>query len=151
MVLDKLSTKEIERAAELLADYWKERGMPEYDRLWAEEYLIQGHRKEIKEDEFFVDLEDGKMTGVISLVTYAGDVAEIRDMVVDPRLRKKGYGKKMLDEIVGIAKHRKIRKLYALVFAHAEPIYSSAGFEKEAVLKSHFADGEDLSVMSLFL
>jgi ribosomal protein S18 acetylase RimI-like enzyme len=37
------------------------------------------------------------------------------------------------------------------VLTKVESLFKSAGFEKEGILKSHFADGEDLSVMSKFL
>lgn len=151
MKLILLTEKERGEAAELLADYWKSRGMPAYDRKWAEAYLQEGHRKEIARDEFFIWKEQGKLCGVISLVTDVSGVAEIRDMVVKPEWRGKGYGQKMLDELVRGAAERKIRKLYALIFPPHEKLFQSAGFAKEGVLKSHFKEGEDLILMSRFL
>lgn len=151
MGLKELTEQERREAAKLLADYWKDRGMPQYDKTWAKEYLIEGHKKEVKKDEFFVYTEGGETIGTISLITDVSDVAEIRDMVVKPKYRNKDYGKKMLEELMGIARERKIRKLYAFIFPQSEKMYRSVGFEKEGVLKNHFVVGEDLTIMSKFL
>lgn len=151
MGLKELTEQEKVESAKLLAAYWKDRSMPEYDETWAREYLEEGHKKETKLDEFFVYKEGEKTIGTISLITDVSDIAEIRDMVLKPEYRNKGYGRKMLDEIVGLAGARKIRKLYAFIFPQFEEMYQSAGFEKEGILKSHFAAGEDLTIMSRFL
>jgi ribosomal protein S18 acetylase RimI-like enzyme len=151
MSFQSISEENKEEAAVLLAAYWKERGMPEYGKAWAEDYLSTGHSKEIKSDEFFVLVEGGELVGLISFITDVSGVAEIRDMVVRPEHRHKGYGKKLLDGLVDTAKQRKLRKVFALAFPRYKELYSSAGFEEEGVLKSHFKDGEDLAVMSLLL
>jgi len=143
--------KERQEAAGLLADYWKRRGMPQYDLHWAERYLVEGHKKEVARDEFLVYSEDGKMLGIVSLITDVSGVAEIRDFVVEPSERRKGYGRRILDDIVAIAKERGMRKLFSLSLPQAESLYASAGFIKEGILKSHFAPGEDLAIMSKFL
>lgn len=151
MTLKELNEEEKPDVAKLLAIYWKERGMPQYDQEWAEGYLSEGHGKEIVKDEFFVHKEGGEVIGAISLITDVSGAAEIRDMVVKPEFREKGYGTKMLQELTELAKERKIRKLFAFVFPQLEHLYASAGFEKEGVLKSHFKEGEDLAIMSRFL
>jgi N-acetylglutamate synthase-like GNAT family acetyltransferase len=151
MALANIRDEEKRKAAILLSDYWKERGMPQYDQEWADEYLIEGHKKEIESDEFFVYKEGELIIGIISLIATAGSVAEIRDMVVKPEYREKGYGSKMLQELIEIAKERKIRKLYSLVFPSLLHFYESSGFIKEGTLKNHFKDGEDLVFMSIFL
>ena len=151
MVLKKLTKQERREVAKLLADYWKDRDMPKYNQKWAEDYLIKGHKKEIKKDEFFVYKEKGKLIGNISLITDVSNIAQIRDMVVKPGYRSKGYGKKILNELIKLAKKRKIRKLYAFTFPRLEKFFKSAGFEKEGLLKSHFTSDEDLIIMSKFL
>jgi len=151
MALRNVSERDENKLAELLADYWKERGMPQYDVAWAKAYLKEGHKKEIARDEFFVFEQEGNMVGVIALITDVSGVAEIRDTVIKPEHRKKGFGKQMLTELVALAKERKLRKLFSLSFPQYERLLTSVGFEKEGVLKNHFAQGEDLVVMSLFL
>ncbi len=142
--------KELQEAGRLLAEYWKVRGMPQYDGHWAEEYLVQGHKKEIAQDEFLVYSEKGKMLGIVSLITDVSGVAEIRDLIIDPPERQKGYGRKILESIVETAKSRGIRKLYALALPQVESLYSSVSFVREGMLKNHFAPGEDLVIMSRF-
>lgn len=150
-MLNKLAKQDIGEVAELLARYWKERGMPGYDKLWAEGYLTEGRKKEIKSDKFFVYKEHGKIIGTASLVIDVGNVAEIRDMMIKAEYRNKGYGRKILDEIIKIAIRQRVRKIYAVIFPELENMYKSFGFGKEGILKSHFAAGEDLIIMSKFL
>ncbi len=149
MTLKKITKQERTEAAKILADYWAERGMHEYNQKWAERYIVEGHKKEIKSDEFFIRKEGGKVIGTVSLTADVSGVAEIRDLVIKEEFRGKGYGKKILGELIEFAKKRKIRKLFALT--KVEGLFKSAGFEKEGVLKSHFAKGEDLIIMSKFL
>lgn len=147
-MLEKLSTEDRQDAANMLADYWKKRGMKQYDEEWAEGYLCEGHSKEMESDEFFAYIQRGEIVGLVSLIVDVSGVAEIRDMLIRPAYRHKGYGKKMLTELVKIAKKRKIRKLYALALDDSLKIYKGAKFKKEGLLKSHFAPGEDLTMMS---
>ena len=151
MGLEKLTEQEREEVAKLLAGYWEDRGVPQYDESWARKYLIVGHKKEIRRDEFFVYKEGDEVIGIISLVTDVSNVTEIRDMAVKPEYKGKDYERKMLNELMKLARKRRIRKLYDLTFPHYEELYRSLGFEKEGVLKSHFAAGEDLTIMSRFL
>lgn len=149
--MQEMKQEDIGEVSSLLSDYWKDRDMPEYNTSWARDYLKQGHRKEIAKDEFFVCKYNGKVIGVVALVTDVSGVAEIRDMVLKKEWRNKGLGKEILKQVIEIAKNRRLRKIFALALPHAEKLYSSAGFEKEGMLKSHFKDGENLSIMSLFL
>ena len=151
MALEPLTKQEHGEVAQLLTSYWQERGMTQYDRKWAASYLIEGHKKEIEKDEFFVYKENGTIIGTIALITYSGGVAEIRDLVIKQEHRKKGQGKKVLSEIISIARQRKLRKLFAFVNPELEAPLQKGGFVKEGVLKNHFAQGEDLVIMSLFL
>lgn len=151
MELKKLTKLEKTKVLKLLMDYWKERGMPDYDKKWTQKYLDEGHRKEIKNDEFFVYKNNNKLVGMVSLITDISNIAEIRDFVVKPKYRNKGYGRMILNELIILAKDRKIRKLYALTFPKYKKFLKSFGFEEEGFLKSHFIKGEDLTIMSKFL
>lgn len=150
-MLKKIKQQDREGVSKLLSSYWAERGMPEYDKRWAEEYLSEGHKKEITNDEFFVYKERNRVIGTISLITDVSNVAEIRDFVVKPEFRKKGYGRRILEGLIKLAESRKIRKIYALAFPKYEKFLDSLGFEKEGLLKNHFKDKEDLIIMSKFL
>ena len=150
MPLKQLTKNQHDQAAQLLTDYWSERGMPEYDLKWAKEYLIEGHKKDIKNDEFFVYQENGEIIGVVSLITDVSNVAEIRDMVIKPEFRRKGYGKNIVQELLELAKERKLRKVFGLVMPELEKFFEKLGFEKEGVLKNHFKQDEHLVVLSWF-
>ncbi len=63
MSLQKISLKERNEVADLLARYWKSRGMLQYNAKWAKDYLTKGHGKEIKRDEFFVFREGKEIIG----------------------------------------------------------------------------------------
>ena len=151
MSLEKISEKEAEFASDLLSAYWSERGMPQYGKAWARQYLKEGHTKETKSDEFFVLKEGGRPLGMVSLITDVSNVSEIRDLVVSTEFRGNGYGGKVLDELLVLAESRGIRKLFAMVFPEKQGMYASRGFVKEGLLKSHFSHGEDLVIMSRFL
>ncbi len=151
MALERLKPEDESEAAELLAEYWRERGAPQYDKKWAEDYLKQGHKKEINNDEFFIYMKGGERIGTVSLITDVSGTAEIRDLVVWPRHRGKGNGREILESIIEISRKRGIRKLHALTFQEYKKFYTSTGFEEEGLLRSHFVDGEDLSIMSRFL
>jgi len=144
-------TNEHAKVVDILVDYWKSRGMSKFDEKWASEFLTEGHKKEIKQDEFFVYKIDEEVVGTVSLVTDISNVAEIRDMVVKTEHRKKGYGRKMLTELLNYAKELKIRKVFAFVVPNLAEKLKAGGFEQEGLLKSHFAKDEDLVIMSKFL
>ena len=147
MELKKLAARQRKEAASLLAGYWKERGMGEYGQGWAEDYLAQGHKKEIAKDEFFALEENGRMAGIVSLITEVSGLVQIRDLVVKPGFRGKGYGRRILEEAVEIALKRKARKVFALTFPEHERLFLSLGFEREGLLRNHFRKGEDMVVM----
>ena len=145
-----LTKKDIPAAAKILRTYWKSRGMT-YSEKWTQDYLTKGHATEMKKDLFFVAKEKGKVIGTMSVIIYEGDVAELRDFVVDPKLRGKGFGKQIASETLEILRKQKVRKIYALVYPEYEDFWKKYGFEREGLLKDHFAKGEDLAIVSKFL
>lgn len=151
MNFKKLTSKDRKTVAKLLADYWKERGMPEYNQKWALRYLAEGHKKETVADEFFAYHKGRDLIGVIAFITDVSGVAQIRDLVVKKEYRHMGFGRKILNELIKIARKRKLRKIFVICFPKLKKFYQSAGFEKEGLLKSHFADNENLIIMSKFI
>ena len=150
MNLAKLTNENYEIATNILRDYWKNRGMPEYDKTWALDYLQQGHKNETKNDEFFV-YQEQEIIGMVSLITDVSLVAQIRDLVVKPEFRGKGYGKKNFAGTNHSSNGAQAKKNLCTYNDDYENFYISCGFEKEGLLKSHFMDGEDMIIMSKFL
>lgn len=142
--------KDYNEPASLLSEYWQERGMS-YNKEWANEYLKEGHKKEIKEDLFYTYKEEDKVIGMVSLVIDVSGLAEIRDLVVNPEYRKKGYSKQILQELEMVAIEKGLRKIFALVFPELQKLFSDSGFSEEGFLRNHFAEGEDLIIMSKFI
>lgn len=147
MEIKKVESEDLQTVATLLRNYWKERGM-NYSQEWTLNYLANGHKSEIKKDQFFVLKDNEKVIGTIALVINVSDVAEIRDFVVKKEYRKKGYGKKLLEYIIEYAKHNDVRKIYALIFQPYRLFYEKYRFQLEGFLKDHFEEGEHLLVMS---
>jgi len=145
-----MKPNEIPEVAKLLKSYWESRGMS-YSQKWAERYVREGHGTDIKRDQFFTFREKGRLIGCASLAIYEGDVAEIRDLVVVKEKRGIGYGSMIMKELVSWAKKNGVRKLYTLCLPASVKLCKNLGFAKEGVLKSHFAPGENLTVMSLIL
>jgi N-acetylglutamate synthase-like GNAT family acetyltransferase len=149
-MIKELDKEDVSKVAGILVDYWKTRSM-EYSIEWTENYIKEGHKKEIIKDKFFTLKENNEVIGVIAVIIYEGNIAELRDFVVSEKYRGQGYGKKIIQEIIEWCKKQDIRKIYALACPEREHIYAKYGFEKEGLLKNHFTKGEDLTFMSRFL
>ncbi len=150
MDIKKVSKDSVTKVATLLRNYWKHRGM-EYSLTWAKEYVLEGHRKEIKDDVFFVAKEREEILGCISLILSEGDVAELRDLVVEPAHRGKGIGERLVEYAQQWCVQNKVRKLFCCTFPHTQGFWLQQGFMIEGALKSHFKEGEDLVIMSKFI
>lgn len=145
-----LEKGDIQKTAEILRDYWDERGM-EYSQKWTESYLSKGHSKEIKEDVTLVLKEGGEVVGLVAIIVYEGDLAEIRDWVVRKEYRKRGYGGLLLKAAIEFCMKKNVRKIFALVFPQYEKFFEKIGFLREGYLRSHFKDNEDLVYVGLIL
>ncbi len=149
MNVRKSNKKDTKYIATLLKDYWKERGM-RYSQGWAEDYVKNGHKKEIKKEISFI-LMDKMQIGYISTIIYEGNVAELRDLVVKKEFRNKGYGRLLAEKAITWCRKNRIRKMYALAFPKNEAFYKRLGFRREGLLKDHFKKGEDLLFVSRFI
>ncbi|MDP6293554.1 MAG: hypothetical protein QF486_03120 [Candidatus Woesearchaeota archaeon] len=148
MALQPLQEHEKPFVAAKLAENWQERGL-NFDQSWAEECLQHGHRRTIVGDEFYTYKVNKKILGMVSLVTFEGGVAEIRDSI---ELTDSGVVlKNLLTELIEVSKMGDVRKLYSLVLKNNTAIYTALGFKKEGELLDHFKEGEDLTIMSLLL
>lgn len=147
MDITPLPKEDVERAADLLRTYWAERGM-DYSKRWTESYLTKGHGKEITHDVTLVLKEDATVLGVIAVILYEGQLAELRDFVVQKEFRGRGYGKLLMNGALEFCIKNQARKVIALIFPQHEPLFSAFGFLREGYLRSHFKDNEDLVLVS---
>jgi len=136
--------------AKHLISYWKTRGM-NYSQKWAENYVTKGHREEILGDKFFVAVENGFVVGSMSVILWKRDIAELRDFYVKPEYRNKGIGRKLLERALDFCRRKDMRKIHAELFPQYFHFFKKYGFYKEGVLRSHYAEGEDLLVIGKFL
>ena len=79
-------------------------------------------------DGFLVAREDGALRGVAGLEIY-GDVALLRSLAVRPAARGKGWGRKLVQTVLEVARKRNIRTLYLLTET-AESFFPRFGFER---------------------
>ncbi|MFH0969598.1 MAG: GNAT family N-acetyltransferase [Patescibacteria group bacterium] len=116
------------------------------DKKEIEKLLIQLTGKKVKVDmkslikdegaDCLVLEENGKIIGFGSLIIHQipceGFVARIEDVIIDQNQRGKGYGRKMMEELIKIAKKKKIKKINLTSNpkrVEARSLYESLGFE----------------------
>ena len=64
--------------------------------------------------DFVVALDGEEVVGCASLYRWTGELAEIKSLVVTPRLRGAGLGARMVRELVKRARRRKLARVFAL-------------------------------------
>jgi RimJ/RimL family protein N-acetyltransferase len=97
-----------------------------------------------------VALDDGRLVGRLSLSRdphpASHHVADLGLMVAESH-RRRGIGKRLLEEAVTWARGAGIRKLELHVFPWNESalrLYESFGFEREGYRKRHYVRGDEL-------
>lgn len=75
---------------------------------------------------FLVLEENGRVAGCVALEPYGADLAEIRSLAVDPHIRGKGLGQRLVRFALAIARRRKIARVFAVT--HATEFFSRQGF-----------------------
>jgi len=91
-------------------------------------------------------LENGKLIAILALFVgrsnWIRHTADIRQ-VTHPSFRRFGIGKILFEEMILLAGHLKIEKIYARLYSlHSEaiPMLRSIGFKREATFKDHIKD-----------
>lgn len=75
----------------------------------------------------FLVLEDEtRIVGCVSLEPYSSGLAEIRSLAVDPDIRGRGLGARLLRHVLRVAKRRKIARVFAVT--HAPEFFGRQGF-----------------------
>lgn len=65
-----------------------------------------------KRESFFVIAEDGDVAGTVGIKEESADEALLRRLFVDLKHRKRGYGSRLLDEVVGFCKENGYKRIY---------------------------------------
>ncbi len=67
-----------------------------------------------------------KLLGCVALESYGSDLAEIRSLAVDPEIRGRGLGTRLLRMALAAARRRKIARVFAVT--HAPEFFNRQGF-----------------------
>lgn len=92
-------------------------------------YLKRGGLFEILEDE------NGKLLGTVGLYPLDAETVELRKMYFAPHLRGKGWGKKVLQNVIERARESGFKRIYLetnSVLKEAVGLYQKFGFESTA-------------------
>ncbi len=75
----------------------------------------------------FLVIEDNRgIVGCAALEPYGADLAEIRSLAVDPEIRGRGLGARLVQFALAEARRRKIARVFAVT--HAPEFFSRQGF-----------------------
>jgi ribosomal-protein-alanine N-acetyltransferase len=88
------------------------------------------------------------------LALEVADEIELLQLVVDPRLRRRGVGRLLVDELLAFGRTRGARAVHLEVRASngpAQALYEGAGFALEGRRRSYYADGDDALLLSAWL
>ena len=67
-----------------------------------------------------------RLLGCVALEPYGADLAEIRSLAVDPEIRGRGLGARLLQAALATARRRKIARVFAVT--HAPEFFARQGF-----------------------
>lgn len=118
---------------------------------WAEETmafeLLAEHTR------YFVVLDGEKIRGFAGLSQLAGnDQADVQTVCVDPALRGQGYGRKLMERLIGTAKTGRATELFLEVRADntvAQNLYATLGFTHIDTRKRYYQpDNVDAWIMA---
>lgn len=67
-----------------------------------------------------------RILGCVALESYGSDLAEIRSLAVNPGIRGRGVGARLLRYVLAVAKRRRITRVFAVT--HAPAFFGRQGF-----------------------
>jgi len=70
---------------------------------------------------------DGRVIGFATWLG-TGDVTEIEDLFVDPDSMRRGVGRALVQDLVGLARQRGVRRVEVTGNPHARAFYEAVGF-----------------------
>ncbi len=94
----------------------------------AEGLLLPRSEEEIRAHvaRFLVFIEQEKLLGCVALEPYGAELAEIRSLAVDPEIRGRGLGTRLLRAALAAARRRKIARVFAVT--HTPEFFGRQGF-----------------------
>jgi len=123
--------------------------------LYKEEFGGQGDEIEkLYNDsnyQIFVEVEDKKVVGFVILL-MVDELVEIIDIAVKSDSRGKGYGSKMMEEVILFSKSKAKKGVHLEVRESnlsAISLYTKFKFEKIFVRKKYYEGTEDAIIMQL--
>ena len=106
--------------------------------------FIQQH--DPKRERLWIAEQEGEGVGSIMIVDAGEEVAQLRILLVEPKSRGRGLGKRLIDECIDFSKragYKKIKLWTQSVLVEARHLYEQAGFELVEE-KAHHSFGHDL-------
>jgi ribosomal-protein-alanine N-acetyltransferase len=100
----------------------------------------------ISPEYFLVAEASGKIIGYVSALVEKGEKAHLVSIAVDPKHRRVGVARVLLEALIRKLKARGIKELSLEVRVSnraARQLYRSLGFKEESIIKAYYGDGED--------
>lgn len=89
-------------------------------------------------------LDDGGVKGEIVVCDNGDGILEIKNLAVDPRFQRRGYGKKLVEFVCELYKSNfRVIRVGTGDSPLTVPFYEKCGFVRSHVVKNFFADNYD--------
>lgn len=94
----------------------------------AQGLLLPRNEADVREhaSHFLVLEEKGRLAGCVALEAYGADLAEIRSLAVNPEIRGRGLGARLVQFALSEARRRRIARVFAVT--HAPEFFLRQGF-----------------------
>ncbi|HAX61958.1 MAG TPA: ribosomal-protein-alanine N-acetyltransferase [Elusimicrobia bacterium] len=102
---------------------------------------------------FFAVIKDREIIGYVCFWTVS-DEAQITNITVKEKFRRKGLGSRIMKYIINFAKAIEIKKMFLEVRASNYPalkLYEKFGFQEIDVRKRYYSNSDDAVIMSKIL
>ncbi|HZM15762.1 MAG TPA: ribosomal protein S18-alanine N-acetyltransferase [Candidatus Krumholzibacteria bacterium] len=117
---------------------------------WTREMFLQELRLQWDVSESLVAVRDGEVVGYV-LCWYVADEVHVVNLAVHGRWRRRGIGRRMMEEVCARASRRGASTATLEVRFRNEAairLYEGLGFRQVAIRRAYYADnGEDALVM----
>ena len=117
---------------------------------WTREMFLQELQHQWEASEALVAERGGEVVGYV-LCWFVADEIHIVNLAVDAKSRRRGIGRRLMQEVCDRALQRRLSIATLEVRVHNQAailLYESMGFRKVAIRKGYYADnGEDAIVM----
>lgn len=97
-------------------------------RYAAEDLLLPRSEHDVRANigRFLVLTEEDQLLGCVALEPYSADLAEIRSLAVNPQIRGRGLGVRLVRFALAVARRRRIARVFAVT--HAPKFFIRQGF-----------------------